>query len=750
MRKFQISNFRFQIVLPVFLVLCCLTWAWADTAHYGNTGPVVNKWNGRSGTVMPQPGDYNAYQVGLGNVPNSNPFDGSTVFTDIKTKGPWADVRAYGAKGDGVTDDTAAIQNAINALGVNGGTIFMPGTYKFGALTLPALNNALVFLVKGEWVLTSTFNMPDHVAVIGQGGGQPAQFQRINNIAEINASNVANGTGIYITGDNDHLLKNLRIVGATGKDIFADGSQTLGALLEMDNVDAEVSSAGAIPFYDDTFFWVWAKNCVFNSETQNGGPSMYFTSHNTAYQGYAGEVYISDTMLSYQGVEIAPVSASSMNNENFSFRNMMYENGFSDFLIINTPSYPVKRLTLDNVEIQDERAGGITYVNNQGSGTVADLVLRNCTLGGAFMRGNPIQNIIIDNPDSYTTMAGENFDPLSQLQEYTALFGGSIDSRWAGNGMNFAPSIQPYTPVNINQNPSSWSGTSVNVAVVNGPDGLADAGLVNTAANDYIHSTVWSGSMNLAVGDWVIAGAWVQGQNGYAPGNYTGMAGSDVEISFPSGFTFDSQQAGYGGAPYFSILSPYTMTTSGGWQFASTARKVTSVGTNPAGMAMKIYVSPTGSLSVYLPWMIRIPAGTMSDAEVHRLTRYLVNIFSSAPAGSVATDKQIASVVANGTAPFSIISNTPVSHLAATPTTYMYNGTQQTNQHIVTGSAALSGGTATVTLTGAAVFTSNTSYTCTANDVTALDAVEVTETSGASITFTGNATDSVNYICVGN
>jgi hypothetical protein len=54
----------------------------------------------------------------------------SLVVDDFITKGPWIDVKAYGATGDGTTDDKTAIQNAINAIqGITDyskSTIFFP------------------------------------------------------------------------------------------------------------------------------------------------------------------------------------------------------------------------------------------------------------------------------------------------------------------------------------------------------------------------------------------------------------------------------------------------------------------------------------------------------------------------------------------------------------------------------------------------------------------------------------------------
>lgn len=81
----------------------------------------------------------------------------------------------------------------------------------------------------------------------------------------------------------------------------------------------------------------------------------------------------------------------------------------------------------------------------------------------------------------------------------------------------------------------------------------------------------------------------------------------------------------------------------------------------------------------------------------------------------------------------------------------LYNGTGtlQTASHSAFGSCVL-GTSCAVTLTGDSVFTSSSSYVCTALDVTAAAAVRIQYTSGSQFTLTGTGTDTLRWKCDGN
>lgn len=77
---------------------------------------------------------------------------GTVPFDDIITKGPWVDVRAFGAVGDGVTDDTAAIYSAINA--ADGKELRMEGkTYVVSHTYISGLSSLKMTGIPGETII---------------------------------------------------------------------------------------------------------------------------------------------------------------------------------------------------------------------------------------------------------------------------------------------------------------------------------------------------------------------------------------------------------------------------------------------------------------------------------------------------------------------------------------------------------------------------------------------------------------------
>ena len=124
----------FSVVLPCTGQLTPANWSWKVTETIGGLSP-------------------RSYNI---NIPHSL---GSTV--DISTLAPvipsttvtgtpdWVSVKSFGAAGDGVTDDTAAVQAAINAVAANsvtsGGVVYFPaGNYAVkpgGSTAAITLNN---------------------------------------------------------------------------------------------------------------------------------------------------------------------------------------------------------------------------------------------------------------------------------------------------------------------------------------------------------------------------------------------------------------------------------------------------------------------------------------------------------------------------------------------------------------------------------------------------------------------------------
>lgn len=83
-----------------------------------------------------------------------------TAWELLRQSFAWYAVRDYGAKGDDATDDTAALQAAIDACATAGGGVVYvsPGTYRFSQLSLVAKNKVILRGAGSASILKWTFN----------------------------------------------------------------------------------------------------------------------------------------------------------------------------------------------------------------------------------------------------------------------------------------------------------------------------------------------------------------------------------------------------------------------------------------------------------------------------------------------------------------------------------------------------------------------------------------------------------------
>jgi hypothetical protein len=98
------------------------------------------------------------------------------------------------------------------------------------------------------------------------------------------------------------------------------------------------------------------------------------------------------------------------------------------------------------------------------------------------------------------------------------------------------------------------------------------------------------------------------------------------------------------------------------------------------------------------------------------------------------------------------IGNNSANKLLAPLPVYNTAGVLQNPVHVVMGSVTMgSGGTATITLAGAAVFSSATSYSVYVTDNVVKRTLNVVQTSGTSFSIAGGGTgDVVQFLCIGS
>jgi hypothetical protein len=147
-------------------------------------------------------------------------FTAAQTFNSLRMKEPWLDVRARGAVLDNSTDDTAAIQNAINDAAAAKGAILIPGLARtFAPLTIPADNVQILGLSRTR---SRIFNSTSDIFDITSASRSGLRFASMHLLAT--AGHIFNVGGSNIGVSRSELFDLVLQQNNTGKSIWNQNS----------------------------------------------------------------------------------------------------------------------------------------------------------------------------------------------------------------------------------------------------------------------------------------------------------------------------------------------------------------------------------------------------------------------------------------------------------------------------------------------------------------------------------------------
>ena len=304
---------------------------------------------------------------------------------------PWCDVKAFGAQGDGVTDDTPAIRAAHAYLPSAGGTIFFP---------------------PGNYVVTSTITISKpNVRMMGSGRRQRIATNSATKISMTGTGNVIHveaqgfmlenlafdypaqdGTVIYSATAADGMIRECHFVGISRRGnaiVIADGSAWRFDRVVIEYFDIGIdlqSNNGNTNLYNTN-----VSLCNVGTRIGINGGSQNVDFVNPDYEDFtdsaisilnAGSVNINGGYFEGENAGdsyIVRVGTGSDTVYNFSFRDA-YVNG------LTTNNYAIQLNRVDDAVIENVRAVNMAtgFINNSAA-SVSGIKISNVNTNGTLI-----------------------------------------------------------------------------------------------------------------------------------------------------------------------------------------------------------------------------------------------------------------------------------------------------------------------------------------------------------------------------
>ncbi|MDQ0062387.1 right-handed parallel beta-helix repeat-containing protein [Paenibacillus harenae] len=296
----------------------------------------------------------------------------------------WGDlifnVKVYGAKGDGVTDDSTSILVTINAAKVSGGTVFFPpGTYKLDIPIQFTISNSEFTGVNATIDCRGTSDIP---GVNGQGGGMTVTGN--NNVfrgLSFLGYHADQGSTLYGFGDLLAIIGNLNKViecnfaeGNSGA-LYFNGNKNLVTESNFDTCNnhaiagADFGAINIIGGYGNIVSNCWIENqyysgiAVFGDVTKTKLLDNYIKCSSPLGQDTSMGIYVFDggaRDLDIIGNTIENVTAEAM-------------------AIFSKSTLPTENVTIENNTMRDYDGTGLAIYMSTDSATSTNVKISNNT-----------------------------------------------------------------------------------------------------------------------------------------------------------------------------------------------------------------------------------------------------------------------------------------------------------------------------------------------------------------------------------
>lgn len=268
-------------------------------------------------------------------------------------------VKSYGATGNGSTDDTAAIQSAINALPSAGGYVFMPA---------------------GTYVVSSSISLKEGAGLLGAGPG-----------SIIRVASGALGIDVIKIGDGSGTVS---FASVRDLKISADGQKTGGVAIALNKAYRTWIERVALEFqYDGVTIVnstaVWLQKSDIRDTKHNA--ITIESDYMQGFEWYIDQVLCDNPTVTNAGTGLYWDGGESLHVNHTNFQR--FQNGF----IVAPSNGRESRFGFIDGMLCDFSADNNIKMTNSGNGSAIGLTFSNCWSGTATNYG-----VLIERPGSGT------------------------------------------------------------------------------------------------------------------------------------------------------------------------------------------------------------------------------------------------------------------------------------------------------------------------------------------------------------